>query len=165
MSFIIGTMKYPSHMQNEVIKKYLQIAPKYTLDENVAEQLCAPVTTTEQGVVVKGVWEVKPGKLEQALAYFRKFYYEFINIENLEYSIDVWYTFEEAAGITKFKQKGQEAEKKLQRTSENMKQVENILSEVKRSYNSLKNQSEKTIKYRKFRTDIFLHYHQDELTR
>ena len=84
-------------------KKYFQIAPKYTLDENVAEQLCAPVTMTENGVIVKNIQEVKPGKLEQTLAYLRKYFYEFINIENCEYSVDVWYTFEEAAGIAEIK--------------------------------------------------------------
>ncbi len=72
MPYIIATIKYPSHIQNEVVKKYLQISPKYKTDENVAEQLCAPVTTTENGVIVKSIWEIKPGKLEQALAYFRK---------------------------------------------------------------------------------------------
>ncbi|MFX1568618.1 MAG: hypothetical protein ACFFCV_09640 [Promethearchaeota archaeon] len=102
MPYVISTIKYPSHMQNEVIKKYLQIAPKYTLDENIAEQLCAPVTTNENGVVVKSIHDVKPGKLEETLAYLRKYFYEFINIENCEYSVDVWYTFEEAAGIAGF---------------------------------------------------------------
>jgi len=102
MPYVISTIKYQSHKQNEVIKKYLQITPKYKLDENVAEQLCAPVTTTENGVIVKSIHEVKPGKLEETLAYLRKYFYEFINIENCEYSVDVWYTFEEAAGIAGF---------------------------------------------------------------
>ncbi len=42
--------------------------------------------------------------------------------------------FEEAATITKFKIRGKEAERKLERTEENMRQVESILGEVKRSY-------------------------------
>ncbi|HUX21374.1 MAG TPA: AAA family ATPase, partial [Spirochaetia bacterium] len=65
------------------------------------------------------------------------------------------YIFEEAAGITKFRVKGAEAERKLERTVENMRQVESILSEVKRSYESLKVQAEKTAVYRKLRDDIF----------
>jgi chromosome segregation protein len=65
------------------------------------------------------------------------------------------YLFEEAAGITKYKIRGAEAERKLGRTEENMKQVENILREVKRSYNSLKTQSEKTEKYREYKERIF----------
>ncbi|HCM25627.1 MAG TPA: chromosome segregation protein SMC [Treponema sp.] len=65
------------------------------------------------------------------------------------------YLFEEAAGITRFKVRGAEAERKLERTEENMKQVEGILGEVKRSYDSLKVQADKTLKYRALREDIF----------
>lgn len=65
------------------------------------------------------------------------------------------YLFEEAAGITKYKIRGAEAERKLARTEDNMQQVENILREVKRSYNTLKNQSEKTEKYREYKERIF----------
>ncbi|AEE16992.1 chromosome segregation SMC family protein [Treponema brennaborense] len=65
------------------------------------------------------------------------------------------YLFEEAAGITRFKVKRAEAERKLERTEENMRQVEGIMGEVKRSYDTLKVQADKTISYRKFRDDIF----------
>jgi chromosome segregation protein len=65
------------------------------------------------------------------------------------------YLFEEAAGITKYKIRGAEAERKLERTSENMRQVENILREVKRSHDTLKIQSEKTESYRALREKSF----------
>jgi len=65
------------------------------------------------------------------------------------------YIFEEAAGITKYKLKGAEAERKLERTNDNIRQVESILSEVKRSYDSLKVQADKTRKYRKSKDNIF----------
>ena len=65
------------------------------------------------------------------------------------------YLFEEAAGITKYKMRGAEAERKLARTEENMRQVESILSEVKRSHDSLKSQAEKTIKYRELKNVVF----------
>jgi chromosome segregation protein len=65
------------------------------------------------------------------------------------------YLFEEAAGITKFKIKSVEAERKLAKTEENMRQVEGILGEVKRSYDSLKVQSDKTLKFRSLREGIF----------
>ncbi|GAB1482992.1 AAA family ATPase [Treponema sp.] len=65
------------------------------------------------------------------------------------------YLFEEAAGITRFKVRGAEAERKLEKTEENMRQVEGILGEVKRSYDSLRIQSEKTLKYRSLREEIF----------
>ena len=65
------------------------------------------------------------------------------------------YLFEEAAGITKFKVKGAEAERKLAKTEENMRQVEVILGEVKRSYDTLRHQSEKTLKYRALKDEVF----------
>ncbi|GHV87874.1 chromosome partition protein Smc [Spirochaetia bacterium] len=65
------------------------------------------------------------------------------------------YLFEEAAGITRFKVKSAEAERKLTKTEENMRQVEGILGEVKRSYDTLKVQADKTIKYRTLKDEIF----------
>jgi chromosome segregation protein len=65
------------------------------------------------------------------------------------------YLFEEAAGITRFKVRGAEAERDLAKATENMRQVELVLNEVKRSYDTLKVQSEKTLKYRALRDEIF----------
>jgi chromosome segregation protein len=65
------------------------------------------------------------------------------------------YLFEEAAGITRFKVRGAEVERNLTKTNENMHQVELVLNEVKRSYDTLKIQSEKTLKYRALRDEIF----------
>ena len=67
------------------------------------------------------------------------------------------YIFEEAAGITRYKARGAEAERKLIKTEENMRQVEGILGEVKRTYELLKTQSEKTMKYRALREEVFQH--------
>ncbi|MCX7023980.1 MAG: AAA family ATPase [Spirochaetes bacterium] len=65
------------------------------------------------------------------------------------------YLFEEAAGITKHKVRSREAELKLDRTEENMRQVEGILVEVKRSHDTLKVQAGKTLSYRSLRDEIF----------
>ena len=65
------------------------------------------------------------------------------------------YLFEEAAGITRFKVKRAEAERKLERTEENMRQIEGIMGEVKRSYDVLKVQADKAIACRTLRDDIF----------
>jgi len=65
------------------------------------------------------------------------------------------YLFEEAAGITKFKVRGAEAKRKLDKTEENMRQVQAQVLEVKRSYDSLKIQSEKTLKYRALKDEAF----------
>ncbi|MFO8065753.1 MAG: AAA family ATPase [Spirochaetia bacterium] len=63
--------------------------------------------------------------------------------------------FEEAAAITKYKVRGKEAERKLERTEDNMRQVENIIGEVKRSYETLQKQSEKTLRYRELKSRRF----------
>ncbi len=65
------------------------------------------------------------------------------------------YLFEEAAGITKHKVRAREAEQKLAKTEENMRQFESIVAEVKRSYENLKSQADKTIKYRSLKEKIF----------
>ena len=65
------------------------------------------------------------------------------------------YLFEEAAGITRFKVKRAEAERKLERTEENMRQIDGIMGEVKRSYDSLKVQADKAITCRNLKEDIF----------
>ena len=65
------------------------------------------------------------------------------------------YLFEEAAGITKHKVRSREAELKLEKTEENMRQVGGVLAEVKRSHDTLKTQSEKTLRYRALREEIF----------
>ncbi len=65
------------------------------------------------------------------------------------------FIFEEAAGITKYKSRGAEAERKLAHTEEHIRRVEGILGEVKRSYDSLKKQAEKADQFRKLEADIF----------
>jgi chromosome segregation protein len=65
------------------------------------------------------------------------------------------YLFEEAAGITRHKERSVEAERNLAKAENNMRQVELILTEVKRAHDSLKIQSEKTLNYRILRDEIF----------
>ena len=65
------------------------------------------------------------------------------------------YLFEEAAGISRSKAECAEAERELEKTRINMQQIEISLNEIKRQYDSLKVQSEKTIKYRKYKEEIY----------
>lgn len=58
------------------------------------------------------------------------------------------YIFEEASGISRFKQQSDEAAKKLQKTDENMAQVELLLKEAEKVYNSRKGQLDKVLKHR-----------------
>lgn len=51
--------------------------------------------------------------------------------------------FEEAAGISRFKSESLEAERKLEKADENIAQVETILKDTKRTYETRKAQAEK----------------------
>lgn len=65
------------------------------------------------------------------------------------------YLFEEAAGISRSKAECQEAERELEKTRINMNQIEVALTEIKRQYDTLKVQSEKTTKYRQVKENIY----------
>ncbi|MBQ4500444.1 MAG: AAA family ATPase, partial [Spirochaetales bacterium] len=58
------------------------------------------------------------------------------------------YIFEEASGISRFKQQSEDAARKLAKTDENMAQVELLLKEAEKVYNSRKLQLDKVIKNR-----------------
>lgn len=59
--------------------------------------------------------------------------------------------FEEAAGITKFKQRRQAAFRKLEETNKDLLRVDDLLSEVERTVNSLRRQVRKTERYNELR--------------
>lgn len=62
--------------------------------------------------------------------------------------------FEEAAGISKFKSKKVEAERKLERTQDNLGQVQIVLSELERQLGPLKKQAENAKKYLELKQDL-----------
>lgn len=65
------------------------------------------------------------------------------------------YIFEEAAGISRSKAECAIAERELEQTRRNMAQIEMAMAEIRRSYDSLKIQAEKTGKYRGAKERIF----------
>lgn len=65
------------------------------------------------------------------------------------------YIFEEAAGISRSKAECAIAERELEQTRQNMVQIEMAMTEIKRSYDTLKVQAEKTKKYRDLKDNIF----------
>ncbi|MBR5614844.1 MAG: chromosome segregation protein SMC [Clostridia bacterium] len=62
--------------------------------------------------------------------------------------------FEEAAGITKYKYRKNEAEKKLERTNDNLTRVTDIMKELESQLEPLRNQSEKARKYLNLREEL-----------
>lgn len=61
---------------------------------------------------------------------------------------------EEAAGITKYRKKVAESQRKLELTRENLQRVEDILSEVERQMRSLKRQAAMARRYKKLSAEI-----------
>ncbi len=62
--------------------------------------------------------------------------------------------FEDAAGISKFKSRKVEAERKLERTQDNLTRLQDIMSEIERQLGPLKHQSENAKKYMEYKEQL-----------
>ncbi len=65
------------------------------------------------------------------------------------------YIFEEAAGISRFKVKCNEAKNRIDRAEENINQLNTVLKEVKRTYDRTKSQAEKALKWQELKDRAF----------
>ena len=61
---------------------------------------------------------------------------------------------EEAAGITRYKSRKNEALRKIERTQQNLVRVDDVITEVKRQINSLKRQARKAERYKTYQKKI-----------
>ena len=98
MPYLFITSVYPSHKVDEVVKKYLEVTPKYPPDPSMGKALVSATKILEQGVKSFTAYEVKEGKLEEAISIWTKGIAEYRNIEGYETSIEVWATSAEAFG-------------------------------------------------------------------
>ena len=98
MTIIIAKAIYPSHKQVEFVKTYIKLQGKYNMSP-VEKKNIGGVKVTENGFQIINVWDIKEGKTDEALEIIGKMHYEFINIEGLEFDIDVIYSGEEALKI------------------------------------------------------------------
>lgn len=64
------------------------------------------------------------------------------------------YVFEEAAGISRFKQQSEEATRKLQKTDENIQTAQLLFNQIEKTYNSAKIQMDKVLKHRELSARI-----------
>ncbi len=62
--------------------------------------------------------------------------------------------FEEVAGITKYKAKRKEAERKLEQTRQNLLRLQDIIGELEKQIRSLKVQATRARKYREIKTEL-----------
>lgn len=64
------------------------------------------------------------------------------------------FIFEEAAGITKYQTRKEEAIRKLGRTEENLLRLNDIITEVKRQVNSVERQARQARRYQEYETEL-----------
>ncbi|MDX1617174.1 MAG: chromosome segregation protein SMC [Balneolaceae bacterium] len=62
--------------------------------------------------------------------------------------------FEEAAGVTRYKEKRRKTFRKLEETRSDLQRIEDILSEVRKQTRSLENQAEKAAKAKRYREEL-----------
>nr|WP_275579345.1 chromosome segregation protein SMC [Halanaerobacter jeridensis] len=65
--------------------------------------------------------------------------------------------FEEAAGITKHKQRKEESEEKLADTQQKLQRIEDIISEIKRQVGPLEEEAEKAKQYKEYSSELEEH--------
>ena len=100
MPYIITTSVYPSDKASDVAERWLEALAKYPPDENLATQVVpAAVKATHKGISGMTVFEVKEGKLQEAIQLVVKSMAMFQSIAGFEHSIDIHYTAEEAMEV------------------------------------------------------------------
>jgi len=95
MPYLVMTNWYPSHKVPDVIKIYTEMLKKYP--PNVLAELgeyCVDNagSATEKGLKAMSIFDVKEGKLEEALKTARGALAMFRSIEGFVYTIEVWTT-------------------------------------------------------------------------
>lgn len=97
MPYIWVTAWYPTHLRDEVIKKWVEVRRKFPEDPSLGETVVDVANkATENGIKVVSIGRVKEGKLEEALTRTGRSLIPFQDIEGFEYTIELYSTIEEA---------------------------------------------------------------------
>lgn len=89
MVLILITSFYPLGKAEEVAKIYLEVVRQKPLDRSLAKRLVPlGIRMTKEGIRVIAVYEVKPGKTEEALADLTKRVLPFGQIEGYEIEVE-----------------------------------------------------------------------------
>jgi hypothetical protein len=105
MTYIVISSWYPSHKNDEVVKKYLEVLKKYPPNK-VPGKLIIPVavSTSKKGIKTMRVIETKMDDAQEyadASRMLGDMMAEFLDIEGYEYSIRNWSTIGEAMRTVK----------------------------------------------------------------
>ncbi len=97
MPYLVVTTLFPFEKAPECGEKYLEALKKYPPDENLATEVVpTAVKSTLKGNKSLGIWDVKQGKLEEAIAHMARFMSVFRGIKGFSTSIDVYFNAAEA---------------------------------------------------------------------
>ncbi|MHA2287633.1 MAG: hypothetical protein ACXABG_02480 [Promethearchaeota archaeon] len=96
MPYLVIRSVIPPHKIDELIKKLMEVTPKYPPDPSIDEHVFGATKATEQGSIWMNIFEVKEGQLDAAYVRWRKAMAELRNVEGFKYAIDVWATDEES---------------------------------------------------------------------
>ncbi len=90
MPYIVTTVSYPSEKSTKVAERYLEILKEYPQDDTLTS-LVVPgcIKTSIEGIKAMIISEVKEGKLEEAWTRARNRVTMFIDVEGVEYSLDL----------------------------------------------------------------------------
>jgi hypothetical protein len=89
MVYIMITSYYPPHIANEVGKMYLEVRKDSTLKASIAKRIVpVGVASIKGGYKITAVYDVKPGKLEEALLILSNAMLKFGEIEGYTYHME-----------------------------------------------------------------------------
>jgi hypothetical protein len=94
--YIITTSSYPNDKAKEVAEMYLKVVKQYPEDASLANRVVPVATrTTLEGVTVISVYDIKKGKLEEALTRGAHMVAMFRNIQGYRASMTTFMNLEE----------------------------------------------------------------------
>lgn len=97
MPYLVLFVKFPSHLANEVAKRFIESLQKFPDDDSLGETLIqSAVKIKQEGVNILTVTQVNEGKLEEALNNANNQIAFFLDIEGYEASLEVWGTVQES---------------------------------------------------------------------
>lgn len=90
---------FPPHKVEEVAEVYMEELKKYRPDRSLGKSLTTIIKPNANGIVSLEIFEVKEGKLEEALNHYHSVQIMYHNIEGFKYEIEVWRTSVEAMAL------------------------------------------------------------------
>ncbi|MHA1914856.1 MAG: hypothetical protein ACW986_11215 [Promethearchaeota archaeon] len=100
MVYIVVKSFYPTHKNEEVNAKYIEMLQKFPPDNSLTEQVVPlAARATKDGLEIMGVQLVKEGKFDEALRRIGAGMLMFHDIEGYEYALTIWVTLAEAQAM------------------------------------------------------------------